>query len=345
MQSSAKDIGCVLKIRSVRFREFDSAFDDALANDELPDILIINNYGTLDSAKEKVDGSLVLVKGASPFSPAPAILFPSSKHHQSAKALALRKPQPPSGFKNAKNNLNDQDSEELKSLCLASFKAYVSDDSDAVINLSDALTAQDVIKRPRYQGAIDVLSVEVSGVVGNDRLAVVHINTRTKNKSANPAPSVGHFGSLARVFFCRKSDDTWKVLLSANGGSKMTEEFIEVVGKMPAKTDSTQNNMQAPTIVSPADGARLTRNPRPNITWETCGTDEATYFVESRYSSRRIWSESWLKRIDGVNTEGETITIKAPFGIGSQPHRWRVWAISNNGQVTLSEWRTINYRN
>ena len=345
LQSSAKDIGWELKIRSVRFRDFDAAFDDALANDALPDILIINNYGTLDSAKEKVDGSLVLVKGAFPFSPAPAILFPSSKHHQSAKALALRKPQPPSGFKNAKNNLNDQDSEELKSLCLASFKAYVSDDTDAVISLSDALTAKDVIKRPRYQGEIDVMSVDVSGMVGNDRLAVVHINSRTKNKSANPAPSVGHFGSLARVFICRKSDMTWKVLLSANGGSKMSEDLIDVVGKMPAKTDSTPGNMQVPTLVSPEDGARLTRSPRPDISWETCGAKDAKYFVESQYSSRRIWSESWLKKIDGVNSEGETITIKAPFGIGSQPHRWRVWAISNSGQVTLSGWRTINYRN
>ena len=34
-----------------------------------------------------------------------------------------------------------------------------------------------------------------------------------------------------------------------------------------------------------------------------------------------------------------------PFGQGMQPHRWRVWAIGKDGQMALSEWRTVNFTN
>jgi hypothetical protein len=42
--------------------------------------------------------------------------------------------------------------------------------------------------------------------------------------------------------------------------------------------------------------------------------------------------------------EGDVMNIQAPFGFGAQPHRWRVaWAISGQGRVSFSEWRTIIY--
>ena len=33
------------------------------------------------------------------------------------------------------------------------------------------------------------------------------------------------------------------------------------------------------------------------------------------------------------------------FGAGQQPHRWRIWAIDENGFTTRSEWRVVNYLN
>jgi hypothetical protein len=40
-----------------------------------------------------------------------------------------------------------------------------------------------------------------------------------------------------------------------------------------------------------------------------------------------------------------TIKLKATFGAGMQPHRWRIWAISDDGEVVRSEWRVVNYLN
>jgi hypothetical protein len=42
---------------------------------------------------------------------------------------------------------------------------------------------------------------------------------------------------------------------------------------------------------------------------------------------------------------GDTVRIPEPFGMGVQPHRWRIWAIGKDGQVALSEWRTVLFTN
>lgn len=43
--------------------------------------------------------------------------------------------------------------------------------------------------------------------------------------------------------------------------------------------------------------------------------------------------------------EPASFTIRAPFGVGRQPHRWRIWAVSARGDVARSEWRTLFYTN
>jgi hypothetical protein len=37
--------------------------------------------------------------------------------------------------------------------------------------------------------------------------------------------------------------------------------------------------------------------------------------------------------------------MRAPFGVGRQPRSWRIWAVSGNGNVARTGWRTIVYMN
>ena len=43
--------------------------------------------------------------------------------------------------------------------------------------------------------------------------------------------------------------------------------------------------------------------------------------------------------------ENGVIKMRAPFGAGAQPHRWRVWAIGPHGETALSQWRRIDFSN
>jgi hypothetical protein len=171
-------------------------------------------------------------------------------------------------------------------------------------------------------------------------LAFVQIQARTVGEFTFENMSAPCFGQLARGFLCRKSENGWQILLSSNG----LEKLIDVVGNLSAETGSPEREMQAPSLLSPADGTRSTRFPLPNISWKTCDAPDAAYFIESQFSSpgSTTWSESWFSKAEAA-PEGDVMTIQAPFGIGAQPHRWRVWAISGHGRVSFSEWRTIIY--
>jgi hypothetical protein len=47
----------------------------------------------------------------------------------------------------------------------------------------------------------------------------------------------------------------------------------------------------------------------------------------------------------GTHSDQASTTMQAPFGVGRQPHRWRVWAVSDRGDVAGSGWRTLFYTN
>jgi len=71
----------------------------------------------------------------------------------------------------------------------------------------------------------------------------------------------------------------------------------------------------------------------------------AVYLVQSQFYDSQNWSEGHFWLTNSREKGASSIKVTAPFGVGAQPHRWRVWAIFNNGEVSLSEWRTIEYTN
>jgi hypothetical protein len=39
------------------------------------------------------------------------------------------------------------------------------------------------------------------------------------------------------------------------------------------------------------------------------------------------------------------LRTQMPFGVGQQPHRSRIWAISRGGTISTSDWREIDFTN
>ena len=95
--------------------------------------------------------------------------------------------------------------------------------------------------------------------------------------------------------------------------------------------------LRAPVLVSPRNGARLTRlSRRTTLDWQTV-LGATSYGVEIQYYDRsdRRWVGNYITR--RVPTSQYTFTF-----LGDQPGRWRVWA--NRGVAgRKSGWRTFSY--
>ncbi len=79
-------------------------------------------------------------------------------------------------------------------------------------------------------------------------------------------------------------------------------------------------------------------------------TVESASLVEWQYGqgTGKDWQGSgflFVAANDEPHSDPASITIRAPFGVGRQPHRWRIWAVSARGDVARSEWRTLFYTN
>ena len=96
-----------------------------------------------------------------------------------------------------------------------------------------------------------------------------------------------------------------------------------------------------------ADHARIPRFPAGEHQWDAVsGEHLSTYVVESQFSSpeRTDWSLSRVALVLNRSPD-PLVTEQIPFGVGKQPHRWRIWAISTTGELSISEWRLIHFTN
>ena len=84
------------------------------------------------------------------------------------------------------------------------------------------------------------------------------------------------------------------------------------------------------------------------ISWRHGGA--AFFLIEWQFGQRNgnDWEGSGFAFVPakaGTPSDQASIAMQAPFGVGQQPHRWRVWAVSDRGDVARSGWRTLFYTN
>jgi hypothetical protein len=149
-----------------------------------------------------------------------------------------------------------------------------------------------------------------------------------------------HYGVVLR-----RQNSAWKVLLLLP--CHRLPSLVEMLsafdrmglqeGKLPS--------LSRVELVAPVDHARLRRLPQPPyIEWERVNGNIVSYLVESQFrmpQDEQSWSTSWATLVP-PQPNGH-IRVEFPFAAGTQPHRWRVWAISIVGGVSVSEWRVIDF--
>ena len=111
-----------------------------------------------------------------------------------------------------------------------------------------------------------------------------------------------------------------------------------------------EKRLQMPAHISPPDMARfanrLPASTRPEIVWANAGSTAVLYLVEHQYGwgrSPMTWSEGMFNGFPAESWGEGVIKVTAPFGVGRQPHRWRVWALDSDGSFMVNDWRTLIY--
>jgi hypothetical protein len=173
---------------------------------------------------------------------------------------------------------------------------------------------------------------------GNSRLAFVLLAEVGQGEKA--------FGMAHSAVILRKLGNSWKVLLFLPNRSLPDIEGL--LGKFDRVGLDEGPPDAAPkvTLLAPADHARLARYPPSDIEWSPVDPNLVTYVIESQFCQlrREYWSQSAVKVVSLIPYES-SIRMEMPFGVGKQPHRWRVWAIYKNGIVSTSDWRVIDFTN
>ena len=186
---------------------------------------------------------------------------------------------------------------------------------------------------------IKVVSVDALMTFGNSRLAFVLVSVVSQGEKL--------FGMEHLALVLRKVDDLWKVLLYMPAPLRDLEGILKSFDQMELKNGQPEAIAQV-SLVSPVDHARIPRFPKGELEWKSLDPLPAAYVVEYQFEGgepgRDYWSPNWITVVSP--TRGKSlIKLEIPFGVGMQPHRWRVWAISGTGVVSTSDWRTVDFTN
>ena len=331
-----------------------------------PDVAFIDNYRELQPLIE-----LKAVLNAWGTSRFPTngwwVIFKDTPHLAKASAFVRWLNRAPGWQpKAATDALSTQAREAVQKAAVSAFHALMSADHASLENLLDRDAAPrrfvPIDAHARFSHITPILTF------GNGRIAFVMLSAVGAGDS--------FYGLRQMIFIFRNQGDGWRILQMdpnarvpivnpsaaielpscntvVSSSSSCLRETEDGLPPLLRVFDSRifQERTEPPppsaVLVEPADRAVLARFPRPYIAWRSAGTTDATYIVESQYwdpAGEGNWSVSRLTFADR-SRGGEPFRQRAPFGVGKQPHQWRIWTLVPSGAVSVSTWRTVLFSN
>jgi len=187
-------------------------------------------------------------------------------------------------------------------------------------------------------------------IFGNSRIAFVLLSAVASGES--------FYGMRHMFFIFRNQGSGWRILyIDSDANNPFFRGKLDTVNSVPllsafkSRIVDDEPETQPPTavLIDPPDLALLPRNPyRPYIDWRSEAPATADFIIESQYGqlipSGPDWSAYSLD-FAHVSRATQSFREQAPFGIGAQPHRWRIWTLGRSGAVSVSPWRTLIYSN
>jgi len=346
LDAEARRLGFALDVRVFPAKDFATAFFQARVTNDEPDVLVIDNMGhingittplgTFQGIASDPNVAAVLLKvsdSLKEFQRTPwEFLIRTSKHHAEAKALATRP------IDCAARGV-EAIASALSTTAVQAVDAYFQNSSVTFGELVSGDPSDTSMFLPREPRSLT--DVRACDGWGNDRLAFVQVVAAFEAQN-----EVGYRTFIAAV---ASVDSRPRVLMLSTSNNIIWMLQREAP---PLRHDGPDAMPEPPSITAPDDGASASRMPpdtRPMISWTHRGA--AFFLVEWQFGmpGGKDWEGSGFAFVPAkaaATQSGETsITMRAPFGVGKQPHRWRIWAVSDRGDVARSGWRTILFTN
>jgi hypothetical protein len=317
------------------------------ADQPAPDIAFIDNYTQL---KPLLDAKIVWrVWGQPRFSTRGWwVIFKNTKHLAEAQAFSRWLNRAPGWQPRAKNiSISTEAIRAVQNASIAALHDLIASDQAALETLLDKDAARSRPTKANLDAAVS--DVQPILTFGNSRIAFVLL--------AVVASGDDFYGMRHMIFIFRNLGAGWRILYLLPDAPMPDAEGLQGIEANPPLLrtfdsrivgDRSDPRQPAAVLVDPPDRATMPRFPdRPDIAWRSEATADVAFFVESQFSDsgdEANWSVSNLVLAD-VPPANQPFRERAPFGVGKQPHRWRIWTLDPSGAVSLSLWRTLIYTN
>jgi hypothetical protein len=349
--TSAAAMGYTLKLETFPARGFAQIFLEAVRNHTEPDILAFDNYGIIDGivtglgtfagigSDQDIRKSLIRVtesfeslqdgRGGWEF------LTSTSRNYRQARSLAMAGLECKPELDRSPTEVDAGALEAVKTFSLSATHAFFERDQKKLDELSGGKYPGDSFHVP--ESASKIHESRICGLWGNELVAFVNSVVIYENDL-----SLGKRNML--IVAQRPPSKGWRLNVISEHPVVISELYKQVSALSRGRSD---DSIKAPELVSPPHQARFdNRFPRsslPDLEWTSAGSNVVAYLVEAQFNyNRSPWSSGNFWVYPGSRNE-KTIKEKAEFGVGAQPHRWRVWAITDGGEARISAWRTIIY--
>ena len=191
---------------------------------------------------------------------------------------------------------------------------------------------------------VEMANHSVRFIFGNEKFAVTELTYEENARGGQVICS----GLVHSFLVLRKRMNEWKVLyLMPRIPDISTASLVKGFSSLPY--EKTQGRAPAvPSLITQQDAPQKLGTPAwYDISWNQNQPQPAAYIVERQVANPRGKDENWGQpSLTFVNPAqyGDVVSSTMIFAIGV-PERWRVWAVGKDGQVALSEWRTVQFTN
>lgn len=230
------------------------------------------------------------------------------------------------------NSIGPADLAAVRALSQEAVRDYAKEDPEALWSTMDPAAAR--IQAFRNDEPLTLFSIEPLLTFGNSRLAFVLL---AATGGGDKTFGVDHSGVILR-----NTGEGWKVLylLPEQDSLPMLEDLFSSFDRLGLREEAAAQPVPEVTLISPPNHAQLPQFPHPQIEWAAVDAPLATYVFEfqGRPHEKERWVSGSIIIISPVPYE-PTLHWEWSYA----PGRWRVWAISKAGVVSISEWRVIDY--
>ena len=332
--------------REISPTSFVSNIQDPPANQPAPDIAFIDSYAQLEPLVNAKAVSMVW--GTPRFSTRGSwVIFNNTKHLAEAQAFSRWLSRAPEWQPRAKNTaISTEAIQVVQSASITAVHYLMASDEAALETILDRDAAR---SRPsRIGSGVAVSDVQPILTFGNARIAFVLL--------AVVASGDGFYGMKHMIFIFRNQGVGWRILYIVRDAptqldpTRTFDSLTPFLRNFDSRivSDRADSRQPAAVPVDPPDRAELPRFPNlPDIAWRSEASADVAFIVEAQFADPRDeanWSESNLTFVE-VSRRVQPFKQQAPFGVGQQPHRWRIWTLDPSGAISLSPWRTLIYTN